>query len=338
MLSAAWPTRAMAQGVSAVERRLAAFERDYPELYKLLAGTARAHGVFYGELGRGRGKVREAGTFERMTRRTSPRGLVSRQDTEAEAGYAVLGARGSDLIRRTQAFQLEALAILATVGPAERTKALDEAADRYLSRPEVSLPDVPKDMTILYDHPYSSIVVPLPGAPKRKTPRLKGFLWAAAWLQLAAAEPLEVMAGADRARGLRVVTDRFQRKLAEGTPPHTFPSELPLAPSIAPELVTTHPRTAAIIDNLNMMHAVLADVLESAKVSNVRAALDEVFAKFTNRTYRVADEEDWIRMALRHSIFEQGGPAIGVMTVSDRNGSGHLQHLGGARGVLPGMK
>ena len=40
--------------------------------------------------------------------------------------------------------------------------------------------------------------------------------------------------------------------------------------------------------------------------------------------------------ALRHRIFEQGGPALGVMTASERNGSGHLQHLGGARGIMPG--
>lgn len=337
-MAAASLTRATAQETPAPERRVAAFALGHPDVYALLIGAARAHGVLYGELARGRGKPREAETFERMTRRTSPGGLASRRDPEAEAGYAVLGARGAELVRRTQAFQLEALAILATVDPADRTKALDAAANRYLSRADVSLPDVPKDMTILYDHPYSSIVVPVPGAPKPKTPRLKGFVWAATWLQLAAAEPLELSTGDDRARGLALVTDRFHRKLAYGAPPHTFPSELPLAPSIAPELVTTHARTAAIIDNLNMMHAVVADVLESRKVKNTRAALDEVIAQFTSRTYRVVDEEDWIRMALRHSIFEQGGPAIGVMTVSDRNGSGHLQHLNGGRGILPGMK
>jgi CheY-like chemotaxis protein len=338
VLSASLPTWSAAQGLPAVERRLATFQHDYPELYAVLVGTARAHGVLYGELARARGRVREAATFERMTRRTSPGVVATLPDSEAEAGYAALGARGAEVIRRTQGFHLEVLAILATADPSERKHALDEAADRYLSRPEVSLPDVPKDMTILYDHPYSSIVVGLPGAPKRKTPRLKGLAWAAAWLQLAAEEPLELSTGVDRARGLKVVTDRFRRKQAYGAPPHTFPSELPLAPSIAPELVTTHPRTAAILDNLNMMHAVLADVLESPKVGNVRAALDEVIAHFTSRTYRVVDEEDWIRMALRHSIFEQGGPAIGVMTISDRNGSGHLQHLSGGRGILPGMK
>lgn len=134
------------------------------------------------------------------------------------------------------------------------------------------------------------------------------------------------------------MTGRFYQKLSSGKPPNAFPTELPLAPSIAPELVTTHLRTAAIIDNLNMMQAVLADVLVHPKVANVRAAIDQVIAQFTDRDYRVVDEDDWIRMALRHSIFEQGGPALGIMTVSDRNGSGHLQHLGGGRGILPGMK
>ena len=337
-VSAASPTRGLAQDATVAERRVATFEREHPELFALLVGTERAHGVLYGALARGRGEVREAETFARMTRRTSPGAAYSRPDPEADAGYAVLGARAAEVIRRAHAFHRQALAILATVDASERTRALDEAVDRYLSCREVALPDAPKDMTILYDHPYSSIVIDPPGAPKRKIPRLKGFVRAATWLQLAAAEPLDLRAGADRVRGLRVVADRFQRKLAYGKPPHSFPTDLPLAPSIAPELVTTHLRTAAIIDNLNMMHAVLADVLEHPKVTSVRAAIDEVVEQFTNRTYRVVDDDDWIRMALRHSIFEQGGPAIGVMTVSDRNGSGHLQHLGGGRGILPGMK
>ena len=42
-------------------------------------------------------------------------------------------------------------------------------------------------------------------------------------------------------------------------------------------------------------------------------------------------------MALRHSIFAQGGPALGVMTASDRNSSGHFQHTGrGGRAMPPG--
>jgi hypothetical protein len=32
-------------------------------------------------------------------------------------------------------------------------------------------------------------------------------------------------------------------------------------------------------------------------------------------------------MALRHGIFNEGRPALGVMTRSERNTSGHWQHL-----------
>ena len=124
------------------------------------------------------------------------------------------------MIRRAQAFHREALAILATVDKAERVRALDDAVDRYLSRPAVALPDVPKDMTILYDHPYTSIVVDVPGAPRRKTPRLRGFVWATNWLQLAAEEPLDLSADADaRRRDLQIVMDRFRRKLDYGKAP-----------------------------------------------------------------------------------------------------------------------
>ena len=86
-----------------------------------------------------------------------------------------------------------------------------------------------------------------------------------------------------------------------------------------------------------MMMDVLFDVLVRRGVADRRSAVDTVLDQFTDRQYRCVPADEWIVVALRHSIFEQGGPALGVMTVSDRNTSGHLQHLGG-RGILPGMK
>ena len=231
------------------------------------------------------------------------------------------------------------LAIFAGVGAAGRARALDEAVERYLSRPEVSLPDVPKDMTILYDHPYTSFVSDEAG-PRRKQPypNLSGFLWATHWFQLAALEPLELATDPDeRRQGLTVVAERFGRKLSAGKPPDAFPTELPLAPCIAPGLVAIHLRAAAILDNLNMLHAVLTDVLVHAKVGNLRAALDGAIVQFTSRTERVVEVDDWIQMALRHSIFAQGGPALGTMTQSERNNNGHLQHSKGSRATMRGM-
>ena len=335
LLSATLPNTSQARQAAEADRLIASFRSGWPELYARLVGLERAHGVLYGALALGRGKVTESLVYRQMTRRMAGSALSALPDPEADKGYAALGARGAEVIRRTHALHREVLAIFASVEASDRERALDAAVDRYLSRPELALPDVPKDMTILYDHPYSSFVPDAIDPRRTQTyPSLTGFVWASHWFQLAVQEPL---ADSDaRLQGLKVVTDRFERKLSSGQPPDAFPTELPLAPSIAPGLVSAHLRAAAIIDNLNMMHDVLADVLVHPKVGDVRAAIDEVIAQFTDRSYRVVEVDDWITMALRHSIFAQGGPALGTMTQSDRNSSGHFQHFGRARSISPG--
>lgn len=329
---------ARAQQVDDAESRAAGLKQDWPELYNQLVGLERANGVFFGALIKARDKVKEADVYRQLTERVAEANGSQPEDIEARKGYEALGPRAAELIRRTHAFHREVLAIFASVDIDTREQALDAAVDRYLSRAEVSLPDVPKDMNILYDHPYTSFVIEN-FTPKRKQtyPSLTGFVWASHWFQLAVQEPLEVATDRDeRARGVAIVTERFRRKLSGGKPPDAFPSELPLAPSIAPGLVSAHLRSAAILDNLNMMQDVLADVLVHPKVPNVRTAVDEVVRQFTDRNDRVVEVDDWITMALRHSIFAQGGPALRTMTQSDRNGSGHVQHARGSRSIPPG--
>lgn len=336
-LSAALPPASRAQQAADADRLIASFRTEWPDLYARLIGLERAHGVFYGALARGKGKVSEPEIFRLMTARMAQSASSLRPDPEAEKGYAALGPRAAEIIRRTHAFHREVLAIFAAVDASNRTRALDAAVDRYLSRRDLALPDVPKDMTILYDHPYTSFVDE-DFTPRRKLtyPSLTGFVWASHWFQLAAEEPLELLADSrERLEGMKVVTERFQRKLSSGKPPDAFPTELPLAPCISPGLVSAHLRAAAIIDNLNMMHDVLADVLTHPKVGDVRAAIDEVIVQFTDPRYRIVEVDDWITMALRHSIFQQGGPALGTMTANERNNSGHSQHGRGARAMPP---
>ena len=338
-LAVGWPALSQAQPADEAERRIASFKTEWPDLNARVMAMERAHGVLYGALLRDRGKVKESELYGVLTRRVNAGARVSSTDPEAEAGYALLGTRGASVIRRTQAFHHEVLAIFAGLAAPDRARALDEAVDRYLSRPEVSLPDVPKDMTILYDHPFTSFVTDETG-PRRKQPypSLSGFLWATHWFQLAALEPLELATDPDeRRQGLMVVADRFARKLSAGKPPDAFPTELPLAPCIAPGLVAINLRAAAILDNLNMLHAVLTDILVHPTAGNRHTALDAAIAQFTDRTDRVVDVDDWIQMALRHSIFAQGGPALGTMTQSERNTNGHLQHAKGSRAPMRGM-
>jgi hypothetical protein len=334
---AALPNASHAQPAADAGRLIASFRAEWPDVYARLIGMERAHGVLYAALARGKGKLNEPEVLRLMTGRVAQTGLSARPDPEAEQGYAALGARAAEIIRRTHEFHREVLAIFAGLDASNRAGALDAAVDRYLSRREVALPDVPKDMTILYDHPYTSFVDE-DFTPRRKQPypSLTGFVWASHWFQLAVEEPLELLTDS-RARldAVKVVTERFQRKLSAGKPPDAFPTELPLSPCISPGLVSAHVRAAAIIDNLNMMHDVLADVLIHPKVGDVRAAIDEVIAQFTDPRYRIVEVDDWITMALRHSIFQQGGPALGTMTANERNTSGHAQHSRGARAMPP---
>lgn len=313
------------------------FARAWPQLHARLIGLERAHGVLFGALAR-RAAVSESEVFRRMAARASSGAGNPPRDQEADAGYALLGARAAETIRRTHLFHREVLAIFAILDPSARTAAIDDAVGRYVDRPGVSLPDRPKDMTILYDHPYTTFVDD-EIAPVRQLryPTLTGFVWASHWYQLAVQEPLErARDAAARKAGLDAVAARFQRKLVQGPQPDAFPAELPLAPSIAPGLVLVHPRAAAIFDNLSMMLDVLMDVLVHPQGAQVRGALDTVVEQFSDRTYRVVEIDDWITMALRHSIFAQGGPALETMTESDRNSSGHFQHARRGARIPPG--
>jgi hypothetical protein len=313
-------------------------EQISPELNARLVGIERAQGVLYGALVAGNGKVDEVDVLRRMTSRLWETAASSKPDPQADAGFAALGTRGAQIIQRAHAFHREVLAIFAGLPARERKGALDAAVQRYRSRRELALGDAPKDMTILYDHPYTSFVPPKPGdsEPIRQLayPALTGFTWASHWYQLAVQEPLESFDNpAERQRGLATVTERFRRKLSSATPPDAFPTELPLAPSIAPGFVALDDRAAAIVDNLNMMLDVIGDVLVHPRVTDRRAAVNEVFTQFTDRDYRCVQAEEWIVVALRHSIFEQGGPALATMTVNERNAffGGHGQHYAGRR-------
>lgn len=313
-------------------RLVASLERDWPDVHARLVGLERAQGIFYGALVAGKGTIDESDVRRRMTQRITDAHAAARPDPEADKGFEALGARAAEIIRRTHGLHREVVAVFAVVPPADRKRALDAAVDRYLSRPDAALPDVPKDMTVLYDHAYTSFVPPGPGEvePRRKLPypNLTGLVWASHWYRLAAQEPLERFDGpSERRRGLDEVAGKFQRKLSPGTLPDAFPTELPLAPSIAPGLVMGNERAAAIVDNLNMMLDVIADVLMHASVPDRRAAVSEVVARFAEREYRCVQADDWVTMALRHSIFQQGGPALGVMAANERNAGGHGQHF-----------
>jgi hypothetical protein len=310
------------------------------DLNARLVRIERAQGVLFGALASGRA-LDESEVVRRVIARVSGQRPGDR-DPEADEGFAALGSRVSGLVRHAHEFHREVASILAGVPPEGRRRALDAAVDTYRRRPDVALPDAPKDMTILYDHPYTSFVPPVPPEtePRREHqyPRLIGLLWATHWYELAVLEPLQDLDDRRaREQGLSIVARRFEQKLSESAPPDAFPTELPLAPAIAPGLVALHERAAAIIDNLDIMMDVIADVLVHRDVTNRQSEIDRIATQFMDRHYRCVQTDEWIVVALRHSIFDQGGFALKPMAGYERNAffGGHGQHYAVRRAPPP---
>ena len=321
-----------------------ALGEHYPDVLEMLKRIDRAHGVLFYELAIEGDAVRASGTdlptfgFEfdiadRMTFIVKGEGL--QEDVEvAEAGFAVLGARAAEVIWWGQAFQREVISILADHDITDPSASLAEAVDTYRSRPLSALTSVPKNMDILYDHAFAF-------GFRTGYADLDGFIWAGHWFRLAVTEPLtDIAPGIDRSEGIDTVTTRYFSKLTYGEPPQFFPSEIPLAPAIAPGLIWLSPQAAMIWDNLSMYLEVLADVLASPDVPDVPGAIEAITDFFMDPELAVTDQDEWEIMALRHGIFFQGGYPLSVMTQSELNVDGHAAHFssGGGPGLtIPGM-
>ena len=100
-----------------------------------------------------------------------------------------------------------------------------------------------------------------------------------------------------------------------------LPVELPMTPAIAPTLFSISPDTAVILDNLNVFETLVADVLSYPNLENKSVATNALVAQFTNPDTSFASTMDYLLFALRGGIYNQGGPAIGELSQSERNRS-----------------
>jgi len=324
--------------------RAEALERLHPELYDLIIRLDRAHGVLLQELAVEGAVVRasegDVPTFgfefdmvDRLTLLVQSDGRGEAEAEAASAGYGVIGDRGAEIVRWGQALQREILSILADPEVADRPAALDEVVRRYQSRPEVALPSVPKNMDILYDHAHAL-------GFRSGYADLDGLVWAGHWLRLAVTEPLtDIPPGPERLSGIDTVTTRYHAKLSYGEPPEFFPSEIPLAPPIAPGMIWASPEAAMIWDNLSLFLEVVADVLATPADIDITVALDATVNFFMDPELAVTDQDEWEIMALRHGIFFQGGYPLSVMMQSELNADSHASHFTPGRVALkiPGM-
>ena len=183
------------------------------------------------------------------------------------------------------------------------------------SRHAVSL--VPKSASLYLAHPYAN-------AAKTGFPRLSGLLWTNQWLQLASLEAMVVgQLDAQFQDKVPIILQRYWNKIGSdtGMSMYSVPIEMPSMPAIAPSFFSQSPQAAVIIDNLNMLEAAMADILAYPYLEDRDAALNAVAAEFTSSSENVSDEITYLLSALRGGIFNQGGPAIGELSGSERNRS-----------------
>lgn len=176
----------------------------------------------------------------------------------------------------------------------------------------------PKPAALYLDHEYATGL-------KTAFPRISGLLWSNQWLQLAALEAL-ILGQMDEQFAGRVdlTLERYNNKLGSDTGMSVFPPpvEMPSAPAIAPSLYTVAPEAAIIMDNLNMLETAIGDIIAYPNLSDSEReeAILEAIEQFTT-TSNTTDEMNYLLSALRGGIYNQGGPAIGELTGSERNRS-----------------
>ena len=311
-----------------------ALRAHHPGLSALLDRTESVHGIVFEELAAARTSAspRSSASLADLVARLT--GVIESEASEPPTDpFAVLGPRAAEVVQWSHRFQREVLSILADPDVTDRPAALTEAVRVYRSRPDIALPTAPKNMDVVYGHAHAL-------AFRNEYGPLDGLTWAAHWLRLAATEPLtDLAAGPERAAGMDTVMHRYLAKLSGGAPPDSLPSEIPLAPAIAPGLIWLSPEAAIVWDNTSLLLEVLGDVLASADSADIAPAIQATLDFFLDPEVAVTHQDDWEIMALRHGIFFQGGFPLAVMTQNERNVGGHAAHLmgGGILRSIPGM-
>lgn len=237
--------------------------------------------------------------------------------SNAYADNAAINRHVSTILRRGRDFENMLFEIFLDDGINDKPAAVKAAITDYLSDDRHSVSTFPKGSEFLVKHKQAA-------GFKTGFPRLSGLMWTQQWLQLASLEGI-ILETVDKqfTNTVETTLERFWGKIGTDGGMTVFPppSELPMAPAIAPDLYTQSPEAAIILDNLNMLETVVADILSYPNEDNREAKVDAAVALFTDKQANSSQPAEYLLFALRSGIYDQGGPAIGELTRSERNRS-----------------
>ncbi len=244
------------------------------------------------------------------------RGKYSHEEAEsAFNNSSAINRHTAEVFKRGRGFEERLFVIYIDDSIADKRAAVATAIEEYLSDDQHSVATSPKESDYLVEHDQANGL-------KSAFPLLRGFLWTHQWLQLAALEAV-ILQGLDSQfnGGVDVALERFWNKVGSsgGMTMFPAPSELPMSPAIAPDLYSQSPTAAIILDNLNLLETVIADILAFPNVENRDELMDQAVAFFTDKESNNAESMDYLLFALRGGIYNQGGPAVGELMQSERN-------------------
>lgn len=263
------------------------------------------------------------GPFRVFESRATP-GLQAmiRREYSAQESEQVLEANGSippravAVLKRGRDFATKMAEIYLDDNLIDKHTAVDAALTDYLNDDALSVPAQPKASELLSEHEYAYSF-------RVGFPQLSGLTWASQWLQLATLEIAMISKNQHELElGIANAIALYEEKIA---PAHgglmALPTDIPTMPVIAPNLYGFHPGAAYVLDNVAALKVVIGDILVHPDVPDRSRAIEEMVARYTDKSADLEVETDYLFFVLRGGIFNQGGPALGGMAESERNRS-----------------
>lgn len=282
----------------------------------MAAGMMNHDGPVNMEMGMSNGPYHDLEVAARMRLLDVMRSKHSDETAEnAFENSSAIGRHTAEVFKHGRNFEEALFTIYIDDDVDDKLAAVADAIENYLSDEQHSVAIVPKESDYLLNHDQANGL-------KTSFPLVSGFMWTNQWLQLAALEAV-ILQGLDSQfdGGVDVALERFWNKIGSsgGMTMFPAPSELPMAPAIAPDLYSQSPEAAIILDNLNLLETVIADILAFPNVENRDELMDEAITYFTGKDSNNAQSMDYLLFALRGGIYNQGGPAVGELMQSERN-------------------
>jgi hypothetical protein len=226
--------------------------------------------------------------------------------------------------------QLYDVAADPSLSQADRDGRIVELLGYYRSRPDLAVSSRPKSMD-LADGQLHSL------AFRQRFPKYNGLVWAQQWLQVGLYEALATaQSPAQRKTQVDATVARFWQMARSGDAAG-LPYLRPMTAAVAPTFARRYPTVGAVLDNVQMLQDVVADILTSREIprSAKRQEILRVAAIFRDDTAFAVSYDTSLRIIETMGANNMGGPAVGFAAELPRPTVPRGMSLAGMEGAAP---